>query len=245
MFNSKFGLNEVLSFNRTVNPVDYIDREAVCDEATAIALAENEVSLLALRAEEMVEAWNNLGAYAINLEVQKSDDLGFRIVGEWADCLAVEGYNQEVDVLTTANHLGRQAYKEIKTAMADLDVDFDYVAIGIHRATSSIRTAIFNNEYFKDLHNTSFFKHIGKAFDPLVIRAEFDETNEYSNLPFYPTEDEQQQEFRRILRRTFEGFLYKDNNEHIIKAVSAFELEQVALASAQAAIIIQACSLVE
>ena len=234
--------NKVLSFNRAIVPSDYIDSPPNTDiYDTAVKASKHKVSMIADHAEKMVSDWNDLGAYAIKLAVERNHETGFRIIGQWLDCLPVDSYTQELDTLSCTDWIGREAYKSLTTALSDIDVNFDCIDLGINTAVNSIQFALFNNKYFADLHNTSFFKHIGKAFKPLVIRSEFDEANSYNQMPFFPTEDEQQAEFKKILKSTFEVFLDIEYNPYILEAVNAFDLEQVAIASAQAAIIMKSC----
>lgn len=240
MLHNNFGRNKVLSFNKVVVPEDYLDEKpnATYHDITAKCVRDKGTFIGRL-AENKADAWNVTNAHAIDLIVKHGIAGAWMVVGEWAACLTVDEYTKELDCRHIANQLAAAAEPLVKTSLKDLDVDYDYIEQGIYLATNRVKDIIFGIDAFDLLRNTSFFKHINKAFNQDRLKEIFDEINLCSNLPFHPTHDEQLQAFKTALRQTFECFLVEDN-KYIVSALTNFELEQVALASAKACDIVEA-----
>ena len=240
MLHNNFARNQVLSFNKIVVPEDYLKQNPSATASDIAAkCAKDKGTFIGRLAENKADAWNVTNAHAIDLIVKHGDGDTWMVIGEWAACLTVDDCTKELDCRHTANQLAAAAEPLVEKALKDLDVDYDYIEQGIYLATNRIKDVIFDIDAFDLLRNTSFFKHINKAFDQEKLKEIFDEINPCNNLPFHPTYDEQQQAFKAALRQTFECFLVEDN-KYIINALTNFELEQVAFASAKACDIVEA-----
>ena len=240
MLHNNFARNQVLSFNKIVVPEDYLKQNPSATASDIAAkCAKDKGAFIGRLAENKADAWNVTNAHAIDLIVKHGDGDTWMVIGEWAACLTVDDHTKELDCRYIANQLVAATEPLVKTALEGIDVDYGYIEQGIYLATNRVKDIIFSIDAFDLLRNTSFFKHINKAFDQSRLKEIFDEINFCSNLPFHPTHDEQQQAFRTALRQTFECFLVEDN-KYIISALTNFELEQVALASAKACDIVEA-----
>lgn len=236
-----FPLNQVLTYNQVIAVADFIDCPPNTDRyEAAVKSAQEHVNQLASQAEEMVAAWNKTNAYAIKLKVQRNSELGYRIVGHWRYGLEVYEYNQELNTHEVARKLSKEAYQVVTDVIRQLKINYCIPDNYMHAITNGIREELFNSNSFRELRNTSFFKHFTKAFDPNLLKANYHE-NDDQFVSFYSNDKEQQAGFKKMLTRTFKDFLESGSN-HIVDSVISFELEQIALASAQACLITQVCS---
>lgn len=230
--------NQVLSFNKIVVPEDYFEKNPNATKSDiGFKTSEHKRTFLAYIAENAADAWNNTNAYAIDLIVQNNADGCWRVIGEWAACLAVDDYSQELDCLEIAETLMNEVFPLVKETINSLEVNYNDVGNSIYFGSNKMKDVIFNTNTFSLLRNTSFFKHINKALDQQKLREIFDELSDGINMPFHPTHEEQTQAFKTALRQTFECF-FTESNQYIVDAVKNFELEQIALASAKACDII-------
>ena len=236
-----FPLNQVLSFNKPIMPAMLIDCEPTSDRyEVAVKDAKSKITLMGIKANTMVENWNYANTKAIRLSVEKGQIDGIRIVGQWAECLTVEHYNQELDYHAVAEHIADNLIDNLEAIYPTLELICHFEQ-SVHTVIRNLKEAFFNSNQFAELRDTSFFKHINKIFDIERLTELFEEIGDsYSKPILYATDAEDLEAFKAILKLTFLTFI--DERKRIASAVVGFELEQVCIASDKAQNITELCS---
>lgn len=235
-----FPLNQVLSINEPIMPALFVDCEPSTDRYEAsMKDAQHKISLIALKARDMVNDWNHGSTKGIRLSVEQGHTDGIRIVGNWADCLAVEHYNKELDYRAVAEYVAETMIDVLDNIYPTLDLvcHFEESAACV---ITNLKHAFFMRSEFIELQNTTFFKHINKIFNVDRLQEIFQEVSDTHSTTIYPTDSEELETFKVVLKQSFCALL--EEKQRITDAVIGFELEQVAKASDRAWEITKICS---
>lgn len=235
-----FPLNQVLSINEPIMPALFVDCEPSTDRyEVSIKDAKHKISLIALKARDLVNDWNHGTTKAIRLNVEKGHTDGIRIVGDWANCLAVEHYNKELNYHAVAEYVAETMMDVLEETYSTLDLVCHFEQ-SVHTVITNLKHAFFMRSEFSELHNTTFFKHINKIFNADRLQEIFQEVSDAHSTSFHPTCSEELETFKTVLKQSF--FVLLEERNRITDAVIGFELEQVAQASDRAWEITKICS---
>jgi hypothetical protein len=235
-----FSLNQVLSINELIMPALFVDCEPSTDRyEVSLKDAQHKISLIALKARDMVDDWNHGTTKGIRLCVEKGHTDGIRIVGEWADCLAINDNNKEMDYRIVAGYVAQTMMDVLDDIYPTLDLICHFEE-SADTVITNLKHAFFMRSEFSELHNTTFFKHINKIFNVDRLQEIFQEVSDTYSGSFYPTESEELASFKSGLKQSF--FELLEESQRITDAVIGFELEQVAQASDRAWDITKVCS---
>lgn len=238
---ANFERNDVLSCNLVVMPADYPEyahddyhepRRATIRKP--IRAVDIKIATHKAQADELADHWNSIKGCAIVLKAQAGKHEGYRMVGHWLKGLPTLAYNQELDceVLAdmTMDCLTSSLEAVFKTPTETTDTHLIARLIKEHFAT----------HYFQNLKGTSFFKHINKMFNEQRIESCIDSTM----TDLYGNYEEQWLDNTsnrlNLMHSSFRTHI-TDNPNALMALINAFELEQVAYASAKAGEITIAC----